>query len=707
MDLAAAFDSLAALEARCGPALDAFLAELTRTLRGPLPADTPLDRDLLRRIETTLDAHRDVLRREPARLLPCLYDELAGFGGAWLARVRAEFEARSGAPWLRPLRPPRAPFAALPAWRFDGDARSLSADGKHVLARRGATLLLIDATIPTVRATFADAYGTFTRAGDHLVVRTPAEVQRWSTAAALVQTWPIAATRVVTLPGASVVVETAGALRELSTGTTLPLLYPATALRAAGDTVFWHDGKVWCAWQPASGQLRGPFAGDHDLWTALSPAGDRLIAFAGGRLRGWTLADQQQRFDLQADTSTLAFHPSGQQFATRDGVIRDADTGRLVARLPLRGASTIAFDPTGKLLLACRDHDVELWDLAEARPVARVRSGSHGDRRIHWSADGRALVVGDRDTARVADLSALAPAPASPDDARKIRSPWRTRFAPDATALLVDHDGGLGVWTVDERPEIRRFVPLDDILAVVADGARVLGRRGDELVAIASATGDETWTTTVPGRWSETVVQSDGVVLHSRDHTGPVIALGAADGRERYRLDAALILADRDVFVTRTGADLTLHTLATGAAIVTLIGAAGNAQYALSADHRWLAVLADSLAIWDLKAARRAHTLDAPSSASIWFRDDHLVVSHSQSPQSGNQDWNTEAVIDATTGATIASDGWYDQERPTPSALPGVPLPYEAVIGRTADGAVFAARAASDGVELWRLVTRP
>ena len=750
-------------EARCRTSVAALLDDLALVLRGApqhLPVDARLSHDsgagldhvVLTKLETVLDASRDRLAGDPARLVPLLYNELYWHDAParaehveaatplserplyrWMEHARAAFEARTGARWLRSLRPPEVAQAALPRWRTQGKVRAVSPDGASALVQRDE-LCLLDLRTGGVRKSFAGAqHGRFAPAGGRFVLCTGRSAALWATdtlappmvlgtGASNVQD------AVFSRDGQVVFVDESKQVRayRVADGTCLATRHLAVdRLLPCGDGALLLDAKGWQLWNPAQDRRVGAhIRGAHTDWTAVSPAGDRVVTYQDGTLEGFALPEAKRLFQVKSQVPRLAFHPSGRAFATSDGRLRDATTGEQTGALPIRDADAVSFDPSGRFLLAAYWNRVEVLELAAATVVARVLANRPG---VVWSGDGRVVVVNDRDSALVADLTALDPPVRWRDDARRIRSEWKTRFSPSGATLIVDHEGGIGFWDV-ARGVIGRFVEAEHLRAFSATGHRVFAGQGDTLIALSTEDGAEVWRATLPGvpdgRLDADVHAADaqGVLLHGHRSAQLVIALRLDDGRERYRLAGTLVLHDREVFLIRNANDVTLRASETGAEIVTLSGLPSG-RFALSPDRRWLAVCDHKVEIWDLTIRTRRHTCSVEHTfCGFGFRADSsaLEIRSYQTQQSGNQDWNAEAVIDVTTGKYLSSKGWWDQdaEPDVPREMaPGVRregdqlrvdgtlmrLPDKAIVCAAASGALFVASTETGRVELWVL----
>ena len=723
-----ALSDLAYLEERCRLSVEGLVQDLAHVLRGaesPLPADASflhvsgarIDRRAITILQTLLFVHGERLLREPDQLFSVLHDELYWHEDLrpWVEHARAIFEARPGTCWLQRLRRPRVLAAALPFWRAVGDPRALTRDGTHLLLQRdgpGLQFHYVDLTTGIVRRSFgnrASLGGRLSRDGARLVLFTGSGAQLWATDTGsllrtlgpqrgTIQGAVIADDVVFTMSGSEVRAWQIADGTSVARGTTeqIDRLLPCGA-----DAVVFHErGTGWWRWDGVADPVRvATNTGDY-IVVAVSPAGDCLIRpLSGTKLEGWSIgagvAECTRRFEqpIHGYTSSLAFDATGAFFAGNDGIIRDAKTGAVARRVPGGSSPHPSFDPRGRFLVTRHEEHARLWDLETGALAAEVSTGRIGDMRAHWSDDGLVLVLGDWRTAVVADVAALV-AP-EPQCEPPVRHAWNTRFSQSGTTLVVHHEGGVGFWDV-AAGAMRIFVEASALVAFFAGGSRVLVRRGDSLIALATEDGRTVWQIELPGgNYDDDHVADElSVLLLDQHPRGDVIALATDDGRERFRLTGVRVVAfDRDLFVTRTSADgASVRSSATGAELFTLpTGRASS--FAISPDHRRLAASDNDIAIWDLTTRTLHRTFSG--AGSFWFREDSaaLITRSSQTQQSGNQDWNSEDIYDVVSGACISSRGWWDNEYPSgPDELT-----FE-----TASGEVFVATTRGGHVELFR-----
>jgi WD40 repeat protein len=756
------------LESRCRVSVAELLADLAYVLRRApttLPADAifvhpsgaRLGRGAVSILETLLLVHAE---RLPNRLFQVLHDELYWYDAParadhhdgplatdwalwrWAEHTRAIFEARPGAAWLRRLRPPRLADAALPAWQQAGEVRDVSPDGKRAFVEAGGDLYLIDVMTASARFKFAGANrGRFSPDGSHLLTSTGPTAALWASDAQtrlhILGPHPADIQRIMfSRDGQRVFTMCTRELRawrvtDGSCATHATSDFIEDVLLCGDDAiVFYERGVGWQRWDGTATPTRVADDTAEYLVIAVSKAGDRFVQQNSSKpsLQGWSVADGTQLFETKTQfMMALAFHPDGARFIGTDGVLRDATTGTETSRLSTGQSRQPSFDPTGRFLLTSNGtygNEAWVWNVATGTVIARIAITRVSHLHPIWSHDGRVVALPHLGVTAIADLSALSPSLPSRDDAHPVGSYPRPRFSPSGATLVVGHEDGIGFWDA-ERGVIRTFVDGVEDMGSFDTGRRVLGRRGVTLHAYGSEDAAELWRTELSRGDFESMRAADagGVVLVAQSlPTQRIVALDINDGTRRYEIaDERLILCDGDVLLTgATDAGVVkLRASATGEVSLEIQTTAST--FALSPDHRWLAAVASKLEVWDLKTGTLSRTIESEARI-VSFRDDSaaVIASDWQTQQSGNQDWNTEAIYDLATGGCISSRGWwdYDAEPSPPRELaPGiflcdghlrvhgtvVLLPIKPEVCRTERGEIVVASTHDQRVELFVL----
>jgi len=219
-----------------------------------------------------------------------------------------------------------------------------------------------------------------------------------------------------------------------------------------------------------AGTLRGLRSTSQAL--AFSPDGGLLAAaelgrfvnqrYEGSSVRVWDLrrraATPVRFFSRRGPANfipSLAFSPDGRLLAAAaaaDGTeIRDAHTGRFVARLPTDDlARSVAFSPDGKLVATGQyDGRLLLWSTRTWRPVGRPVEAHEGRViTLSFSRDSRTLASASEDgTARLWDVDSQKPigSPLVVDHGAWVSA----ALTPDSAHLLAVSDQGRGVrWDI-------------------------------------------------------------------------------------------------------------------------------------------------------------------------------------------------------------------------------------------------------------------
>ena len=210
------------------------------------------------------------------------------------------------------------------------------------------------------------------------------------------------------------------------------------------------------------------FSPDHRLFAAAALGTNvRASSYVGSTVRIWdvhrrALTPVAFRPRHEMFISSLAFSPDGRRVAATmagDGTeVRDAHTGRLVARLPTDDvARSVAFSPDGRLVAVGQiDGRVLLWSARDWRAVGRPVEAHEGRViTVGFSGDSRTLATASEDgTARLWDVAGLRPVGSAlvVDHGR-----WTSAaLTPDGTHLLAVSDRGHGVrWDISPASWLR------------------------------------------------------------------------------------------------------------------------------------------------------------------------------------------------------------------------------------------------------------
>ena len=195
--------------------------------------------------------------------------------------------------------------------------------------------------------------------------------------------------------------------------------------------------------------------------------GRELVCQNGGRLGLWELGGDRECRTLPDTAANVGFSSDGRFLAvlSRDAVVRDAATGREVARLAVdadfdNGSGTAVFQPRGESLVIFsrsglyRHHiragpgkGTDVWKIGPTESLVGPTPG-----RWHWacwSADGRRLAFADHEHSQVVVVDADRPSE------RKVRQDLpevvTVALSPDGRWAAAGFDKGASVrvWEVD------------------------------------------------------------------------------------------------------------------------------------------------------------------------------------------------------------------------------------------------------------------
>jgi WD40 repeat protein/serine/threonine protein kinase len=170
--------------------------------------------------------------------------------------------------------------------------------------------------------------------------------------------------------------------------------------RTGGVTVF----------DAATLEPRARLTCDHSDWRSLRVLGQRHEVAAGngrGVVAIWNYdRSEPPRIIGSAEgdfpATDLTASANGSRLAVgslhRDEIrIYNVDSGKLIAALPSRTHTAMAFSPDGRYLAFDWLNDIGLYDLQKGAPIERLSGHSATIRSIAFSADGKRLVSGSND----------------------------------------------------------------------------------------------------------------------------------------------------------------------------------------------------------------------------------------------------------------------------------------------------------------------
>lgn len=255
----------------------------------------------------------------------------------------------------------------------------------------------------------------------------------------------------------------------------------AVAFSRDGRYVATGDEMGAALWDLARGR-RISVSGGTVYSLSLSPDGRYLASAGPGGTRLFDRATSRVT-RLGSGSGSIAFSPDGARLAVSgdDVAVVDTQTGRRLARLPVRDVRGIAFGPDGRRIAIATYRGVRVWDIATRKQIARMRDTAY---RLAFTPDGATIVMAGYGSVRVA-----------PADGRGRSTPlgggralYALAVSPDGTLVAAAGDGGdVRLW----NPVTRRLVATVHTgrtsvydLAFSGDSRRlaIAGRPGSVLV---------------------------------------------------------------------------------------------------------------------------------------------------------------------------------------------------------------------------------
>jgi serine/threonine protein kinase/WD40 repeat protein len=173
-----------------------------------------------------------------------------------------------------------------------------------------------------------------------------------------------------------------------------------------GRLVVTQDVSGKClVWEAATGKKR--LSLDNMLLPCFSVSGNRLAAsqWRDGGFKVWDTNDFKERLSLPDRMMTLVLSPDGRRLLGRPRVgegenprlaheleLWDVDNARMIAKIPSRNLGPVAFDAAGKHVAVIDGTDISVWDALTGSQVATLR-GDDAPSGIVLNADGTILAA--------------------------------------------------------------------------------------------------------------------------------------------------------------------------------------------------------------------------------------------------------------------------------------------------------------------------
>jgi WD40 repeat protein len=261
-------------------------------------------------------------------------------------------------------------------------------------------------------------------------------------------------------------------------------------------------------WDPSTGRERRQLVGHTDAVNAVAafPDGRRVVTAGDDRtVRVWDAVSNRQLLrmpDTATPATALAVSPDGRRVAAAvpgreaDGsppmgevIIADTDTGEPVPRLPMTGdrAWGIAYAPDGqRLVTACADGKLRLWDPADGRLLAEWAGHNGRVLAVAFSADGRKVASGGDDRlVTLWDAGTGRPVWRRPGHVHQIRA---VLFSPDGRLVAsAGYDGQVREWDADTGEEVARHATARGSIECMVygpDGGDIVFGGGDTAVRV-------------------------------------------------------------------------------------------------------------------------------------------------------------------------------------------------------------------------------
>jgi hypothetical protein len=214
-------------------------------------------------------------------------------------------------------------------------------------------------------------------------------------------------------------------------------------------------------------------------------------------------------------TLGVVYSPSGAQ-AESEALVFDLATGKRRRKLPIHGATAIAFDPSGKQIATASSlhSHLEVWDAKTGALRAKLDAPNEA---IAFSPDGGLLAYASYDDLHVLDVAAkrdLCATPKGPPVSRFFAAHPLIAFTADGSRMLVVRGDHATLWGAHDCTVVAELPALPEAASALAVSPTrplvVAGTRSGALYLLRPGT-DPAWLTVATAE-ATAAVFSDGKV---------------------------------------------------------------------------------------------------------------------------------------------------------------------------------------------------